>query len=142
MVLRLSLCMFFLMSCLIGCGQGNPQGRLPIEGTVRLNDTPIASGSISFNSVPEASVKISSGAVIKAGKYSIERDQGLAPGDYIVRLYASEDTGKLDPVTKYPLFKELFPPKYNTASQEKITVSKDQKVFDFNIVVTDADSRR
>jgi len=126
--------MFFLLTCLVGCGQSNPQGRLPIEGTVRLNDQPIAAGSISFDSVPEASDKISSGAVIKDGKYSIERDQGLAPGDYIVRLYASEDTGQIDKLTNAPLFKELFPPKYNTASQEKVSVSKGGKqVFDFNI---------
>jgi len=134
--------LLFLLTCLAGCGQSNPQGRLPIQGTVRLNDSPIVSGSISFHSVPEASVKISSGAVIQDGKYSIPGDQGLAPGDYIVRLYASEDTGQIDKNTNAPLFKELFPPKYNTASQERITVAKDQTAFDFNLVATDADFRR
>ena len=142
MVLRLFPCLFVLLTCLIGCGPGNPQGRLPIEGTVRLNEKPIVSGSISFDSVPDASVKISSGAVIKDGKYSIPRDQGLAAGDYIVRLFASEDTGQIDKNTNAPLFKEQFPPKYNTASQEKISVSKDKTVFDFNLTVTDADFRR
>ena len=80
--------------------------------------------------------------MIKDGKYSIPHNQGLAAGDYIVRLYASEDTGEISKITNAPLFKEQFPPKYNTASQEKITVSKDKTVFDFNLTVTDADFRR
>jgi len=141
MILRLLICTFFLLPCLGGCGPANPQGRLPITGTVRLNDTPVVSGSISFNSVPNGT-GISAGAVIQDGKFSIQREKGLAPGDYIVRIYASEDTGKIDPMTNAPLFKELFPPKYNTASQEKITVSKDSKAFDFNFTVTEADFRR
>ena len=147
MILRLSTCTLFslvFLTCLVGCGSSNPQGRLPIEGTVRLNDKPINSGSISFVSVPEASVKISTGAVIQDGKYSIPRDQGLPVGDYIVRFFASEDTGQIDKNTNAPLFKEMFPPKYNTASQEKISVTKDKKtfVFDFNIAVKDEDFRR
>jgi hypothetical protein len=133
--------MLLFLACLVGCAPGNPQGRMPIEGTVRLNDKPIVSGSISFDSVSETSDKISSGAVIRDGKFSIPQEQGLAAGDYTVRLYSSEDTGQIDKNTGAALFKEQFPPKYNTASQEKISVSKGNTVFDFNLVATDADFR-
>ena len=136
--MRLLPCAIFLI-CLIGCGLSNPQGRLPIQGTVSLNDQPIITGAIHFESVPGASLQISTGAIIQDGKYSIQQELGLAPGEYLVRISAPVGTAEIAKGTNTPLVRDVVPPKYNVASQEKVSVSKDKKSYDFNLVVTEAD---
>lgn len=139
MLSRLFTFAVFLSVVFIGCTNENPQGRLPLEGTVLLNDKPIASGSISFEPVGDQQEKTTGGAVIQDGKYSVMAKRGLIAGDYIVRIHAPTPGKEIDKNTGMPVTIDLVPPKYNVASQEKFTVSSNKKTYDFNLVVEEKD---
>jgi hypothetical protein len=120
------LCLF-LAAMAGGCGASDPLGRRAVSGTVTLDGTPLADGTISFQPTEQGAT--SSGAVISAGKYSIDRDRGLPHGKYRVVINAIKPgTGMSLPEGKMPGEEvgtppvELIPPDWNTKSQNVVEV--------------------
>jgi hypothetical protein len=83
LICRLLRCFLLLATC-VGCGSGNPLGRLAVNGKVTLDGAPLDQGTIEFS--PEAANGVSSGANIKDGAYAISTTKGLPPGKYLVRI--------------------------------------------------------
>ncbi len=119
-----------------GCGAKNPQGRRAVEGTISIDGTPIATGTIEF--APDASnaVQTTSGAVITDGKFSISETKGLTEGTYSVAVSSRVDTGETvdGPMGPEPVFKDLVPARYGSETQEKATFSgKGPFVYELDI---------
>jgi hypothetical protein len=119
-----TLATFTLLTLVVaGCGEGSDGlPREAVSGTVTLDGQPLAAGSIQMIPInPMAGQP--GGAVIKDGKYSIDRAQGLVPGQYNVVISSSEATGSAAPASGPPgpvvaseQPKNLIPPEYNTRS--------------------------
>ena len=134
---------FTLIICLTGCWPSNPDGRLAISGTVAVNGTPVSTGAISFEPIGSPAIKTPSGASIIDGKYSIPGNKGLVPGEYTVKLYGSQFTGKFDDSPEaFPVHEQLIPEKYNANSKEKVTVAVGTTKFDFDLAVEAADFKK
>ena len=130
-------------SCLLalllaaGCGQKNPLGRLAVSGTVSLQGKPLDQGSIELSPM-EGSPKVSTGAAIEDGRFSIPTPRGLPPGTYRVRIF-SGDTGARSPHPEFPgehitVPRERIPPQWNSNSDKQITVTRDgPNEFPFDI---------
>jgi hypothetical protein len=117
----------FLLSVMGGCG-GDAEGRRAISGTVTLDGVPLEEGSIGFEPVERS--KISSGAMISKGNYSIARQQGLPPGKYRVEIHAVKPgTGMKRPPggglgsEKGTPAVELIPASWNRQSEHFIEVT-------------------
>lgn len=128
-----------LLVCVVastGCGAKNPQGRKAVEGTISIDGTPIAEGSIEFMPDSSNAVQTSSGAVITDGKFSISETKGLTDGTYSVAVSARVDTGETvdGPMGPESVFEELVPPQYGSETQEKTTFSgKGPFVYELDI---------
>ena len=128
---------FPLLICvaLSGCSKSDPLNRQQVSGKVLLGGNPVAQGSIEFHPVDTTGTM--SGAVISNGAYTIPAEQGLPPGDYIVRVFSSAGTEV--PQEEFPgesdvASPELIPEEYNVNSQERRTVAAgEDNVFDFEI---------
>jgi len=122
---------------LAGCAQDNPLGRLAISGTVDLQGKPLEQGSIELSPM-EGSPKISTGAPIKEGRFSIAAAQGLPPGTYRVRIF-SADAGAGSAQPEFPgehtaVARDRIPPEWNTKSDKQITVTQEgPNEFPFDI---------
>ena len=77
-----------------GCDRGATIG-CAISGEVTLDGMPVDGGNIQIDPV-EAKQTSASGALIQAGRYSIPRQTGLAPGKYRVHIYWAERANELD----------------------------------------------
>ena len=124
----------FLASGLAGCGG---YGRASVQGAVTYDGTPVDTGGITF--VPadgRADVKKASG-VIKDGKYAIEGDSGLSPGQYKVEISWNKSTGakggSKDPDMQNPNLdtKQVLPAKFNTATTLTAEVKSGSQTIDF-----------
>ena len=114
--------------------------RCAISGAVTLDGKPVDGGNIQIDPL-EAKQTSASGALIRAGRYSIPRQTGLAPGKYRVRIYWAEkvNTGIVPTITgdvghnvNVTPPRELIPAKYNTESELTIEVRQsDANRFDF-----------
>lgn len=118
-----------LLSALIGCGSDDGLGRRAVSGTVTLDGTALADGSISFEPVEKSTM--SSGAMIAQGKYSITKEKGLPPGKYRVVINAIKPgTGMTLPEGKFPgeevgvPQQEMIPASWNTKSKQFIEISE------------------
>ena len=67
----------------MGCGDGDGLPRVAVSGEVTLNESPLASGVISF--VPLGSGPATGGA-IENGVFKIAEEKGPVPGKYKVRV--------------------------------------------------------
>ncbi len=119
-----------------GCKNKNPQGRKAVQGTIKLDGTPIASGSIEFSPADSNNPQTSAGANIVDGAYTIPETKGLADGTYTVIVSARVDTGETTDtgMGAQPVFKETVPPEYGSESVQTTTVSgKGPFVYDLDI---------
>ena len=110
-----------------GCG-GNSAGRYAITGTVTLDGSPLAKGNIGFS--PLEGGRLSSGAVVTDGKFSIPADKGLPVGKYRVEVHAAAGGAPAPdpnavPGDGPPPPKELIPPEWNETSTQTIQVKKE-----------------
>jgi hypothetical protein len=125
---------------LAGCGEeavGRP--REAISGTVTLDGRPLPDGMIQLipTSAREGTV---GGAAVKDGKFSIKRQEGLAPGEYRVVInsrgesggaatHPDEAPGLVEP-SDTP--RDLIPARYNTDSILKAEIKTGApNTFDF-----------
>jgi hypothetical protein len=111
----------------VGC-KGDSAGRHAITGTVNLDGSPLAKGMISFQ--PLENGRLSSGAVIAEGKFSIPADKGLPVGKYRVEVHAGASGGPaVDssalPGEGPPPSKDIIPPDWGEASKQTIEVKKE-----------------
>lgn len=115
------------LSLLAGCGSENKLQRQGVSGTVTLDNSPIARGTIRFEPIGENGV--ASGGTISQGKYEVAAERGLPPGEYIVRISAAGETGPAEPLPgdSSKLAEELVPAKYNSASELKVTIKAGEK---------------
>ncbi len=75
-----------VLGLLAGCGGDNPLGRKALSGVVNLDGAPLEQGSIEFH--PLESTGVQSGALIRAGRYSIPAPQGATVGSSSLRRQA------------------------------------------------------
>ncbi len=118
-----------------GCGKhDDPLNRQAISGSVTLDGQPLQQGTISF--LPLEKKDTSGGATITSGKYSVAREQGLAPGKYKVMISASKSgvAGGQEAPGMPVMAAELIPEEYNTKSDKSVDVTvKGPNTFDFDI---------
>ena len=134
--LELLLAFVGVVACL-GCSEPNALGRKAVSGMISVNGSPLQKGSILFAPVDRNGV--SSGAEIVDGAYAIAAHQGLTPGSYTVRIYATDEVAEaVEPTLPGPGVKtqpELIPPAYNMRSELKLEVNESEDaVFDLDIV--------
>jgi hypothetical protein len=119
---------------LAGCGGSASGGRYPVSGKVTLQNEPLKTGTIEFDS-PESR----SGASIVDGSYTIPAPQGLLPGKYTVRISsvsAASSTPAMpgDSSAIEKTNKELIPAEFNTKSTLTYEVGPGKATnFDVNI---------
>jgi len=131
----LPLLLVALGPAVAGCsGLGDDLPREAISGMVTLDGQPLAGGVIQFTAPSgggTGGAGDTGGSSISAGRFSIDREHGLVPGNYRVAVNSStkgSDTpGKpAEPgrPTKADRPKELIPAKYNSESTLKAEVKK------------------
>jgi hypothetical protein len=134
-ILRLAL----LAASLVLAGCGPHTDRQPVKGKITLDGAPIDGGVIRFSSIGE--MKISSGAAVNGGLYSIPAEKGLPPGTYRIAISAPDMSGKMisartpdgKPAGMAPA--ERVPDEYNSDSKRTVeVVAAGDNHFDFDIV--------
>jgi hypothetical protein len=115
-----------------GCSSGDNLDRQPISGTITLDGTPLATGTIRFDPASAESGTQVAGS-IQSGKYSIPRSEGPVPGSYKVQITSVEapkgfepPAGKMPGEVIMPKAKELVPDKYNIKSDLTATIKSGQ----------------
>jgi len=118
-----------------GCSPDNSLGRQAVTGNISIDGAPLDQGSILFS--PDQPGGVSSGAEIVDGQYAIPAHQGLTPGEYTVRIYATDATAEaVEPTLPGPGIKtqpERIPSQYNIRSKLKLTVAESDKAATFDL---------
>lgn len=130
--------LLFLLG-LVGCaGANDPLNRQAISGAVTLNGEPLNNGSISFDPQDREKGR-SGGAVIENGEFRLDRQRGLQPGAYTVRIH-SADTSTMAvadeamPGDSRKVARERIPAQWNSQSEQTVTVEDGGKNhFEFAI---------
>jgi hypothetical protein len=134
---RLSLLLMGTSIVLAGCGPHSD--RLPVSGKITLDGAAVEGGAIRFSST--SAQKISSGAAVNRGQYSIPAAKGLPPGTYRIEISAPDLSGKMiaartpdgRPAGLAPA--ERIPDEYNSDSKKTVeVVAAGDNHFDFEIV--------
>ncbi|MCA8997235.1 MAG: carboxypeptidase regulatory-like domain-containing protein [Planctomycetaceae bacterium] len=117
----------------MGCGNSDPLNRQAVSGKITLDGQPLNNGTIEFTPVENGNP---SGASIQNGEFSIPSEKGLPPGDYIVRISASDPNEKPveAPGESHEIAPELIPEEYNVKSALRFHVDANmENVFDLNV---------
>ena len=121
------------LAALVGCGGSDS---LAIQGDVTLDGQPVGPGSIAFYPA-DGSAGAGVSAAIENGRYEIPAERGPAPGSYRVQISWPKKTGKqipsLDPGFTTDQTVEAIPPKYNTDSTLKVSVTPGEPKHDFTL---------
>lgn len=120
-----------------GCGGSSGPERNSISGKVTLDGQPVEEGQITFT--PTGDKGTVTGAEIKAGAYSVPKENGPVIGSHKVSIRASRKTGRQVPAvapapdgTMIDVTEEYIPTKYNFESTLTAEVkSGDNKNVDF-----------
>ncbi len=135
--------MVIILSCLLtlsGCGGPAEPARAAVNGTVTLDGTPIAVGTIAFLPTgPEGGP--SSGGAILNGKYTLTAQNGPVLGEHKVEIRAPQKTGKQIPVAPPAVSAsgtvdevvESVPAQFNSATTLTRTVEVESNTFDFDL---------
>lgn len=103
----------YLLILAAGCSS-NQDNRQAVAGSVSLKGKPLDNGSIIFYPVETNS---QAGSEIKAGKFTISKEQGLIPGKY--KVFITSPDGKTPDVPK-----DTAPgPSGNFASKDRVPAS-------------------
>jgi len=108
-------------------------GRVEVTGSVKLKGIPLKDGTISFEPLSGQDTRAS--AMVVAGEFTIPRQQGLQPGQYLVRVSSGDRKTPVNPVDPdHPpgpggganiISRELIPPDWNLKSKQERPVTKD-----------------
>jgi hypothetical protein len=112
----------FLLGATIGCGGGD-KGKGSVSGKVTLDGAPLQSGTISF--APADGGSASAETLIQNGEYHLE----VPPGEktVIIQGFKEGPPGPDGVTSNVP----ILPPKYNSRSELKETVTDDNHEFDY-----------
>jgi hypothetical protein len=130
-----------------GCGRSTAPERHAFSGIVNVNGEPLAAGRIRF--MPRVGTEgPSASAGILAGRFAVEKPEGLIAGVYRVEIEALDDLGfALDDEAAFakrggkPLPPNPIPGKYNRNSSLTAAISStSDNEFKFNLEVTDKPS--
>lgn len=123
----------FLALTAVGCGGGIKTA--PVTGDVTVDGNPVESGTVTFHS-PTTDEAVAIGSIVE-GKYSAE----VPVGEAVVRLKGLRkvevDEKKVKRGYKYTeeeLNPEVFPAKYNTSTELKVTIKDGDNKCDFACV--------
>jgi hypothetical protein len=100
-----------------GCGRSDV--RLPVEGTVTLDETPLAEGSIAFRPLPGTSSP-TAGGTITNGQFSLRPDQGPREGKFRVEITSPHKAGQEMDARIHAMidvYEETIPTRYNQNSE-------------------------
>ena len=121
-----------------GCGQGIE--RVPVSGMVSFDGEPIEDGQISFEPLAEGKMEF---GIITGGKYSIPKEYGLVPGEYLVRITGNRSTGKQAEQNSFydaseggslDIKEQYIPLKFNSGSKLVVNIEAEEKLEkDFTI---------
>jgi len=130
-----------LCAGLIGCGgDHNPNPpRVRVTGQVMLDGQPAPAGTIVF--IPVAPGQLQSQGIIQEdGKFVIEGENGPSPGDYKVEIICAKKTGRrvksMSSTDGSGMIDErvpVIPPKYNTATTLKQTITSGENALVFQL---------
>lgn len=125
----------------VGCGGAkDPYARVPISGTVKLDNEPLMRGYFIFE--PKSGEPTQSGGMIADGKFEISEEKGPVPGTYSVAIFSGADDPAANPATVTPggtappgkQRGERVPRKYNIETTLVREVTADgENVFDFDL---------
>jgi hypothetical protein len=109
--------------CFVGCKKNAEVFEAKIHGTVKMDGTPLKSGSILFTSTDTKTAGKVSSATITDGRYEIS----TYPGEKLVSITAQQITKtKLSPAPNAPEInmpsEQLVSAKYNVESKLKIVI--------------------
>lgn len=113
---------------LAGCGF---DGRVAVQGTVRLDGRPIERGAIRFlhgGEGPTAS------AMIEQGRYQLQTIAGKKKVE--IEGYEIDKHLPADPLTgapAHPVWRQMVPSRYNTKSQLQVEIIDRDEPFDFDL---------
>lgn len=127
------LAVAFGLSLLLGCGDSNLANRAEVSGTVSLDGAPVESGTISFYPTGKTAGP-TSGATIEKGAFHINRAQGPAAGENIVRFSGTRKSGRKiegDFGRMEDEYVDVFPLKYGAESKEISTLKPGNNVLKF-----------
>lgn len=119
----------------LGCSQGDMPEIGHVSGTVTFDGKPMEGVQVMFEPVDGA--RSATAMTDAEGKYVLKYNgntEGTKTGENLVRLISArgstrDDNGRvIDPGKK-----EAFPPEYNSASTQKVTVEGGNNTFDFHI---------
>ena len=120
----LSFAFCCLLALSVGCGASNPDGRIPVSGTVTWKGESIQSGYIMFVSTSGGK---SSGAQIVDGSFDLSGNTGVPHGSYKVKITANRPSGRKIPDSDYPDqmiddIEQYIPDRYNEKTELTLTV--------------------
>ena len=125
-----------------GCGTAvdNPDGRETVSGMITLNGSPLG-GMAGISFVPKEGGDGGGQGQIKEGRYIISGYDGVKPGKYLVRIFATVDfdksTGKVaDNTIEFgnELTVDVIPPEFNKESTiEFEVVAGGNNVFNYDV---------
>jgi hypothetical protein len=136
MGLQTRLCYSLLsVTLIVGCSSAGSDQKQEVRGTVSLNGTPIATGAITLIPVSQGT---SAGTTISDGKYVIDSENGVLPGEYRVEIDSSQPSGKKIRSTVGETMQDeminVIPEKFNRNSTLKIVIKKaGQNQHDFEL---------
>ena len=122
------LCVLGLWACAALCGCGQNGGRQALNGTVTLDEKPVAEGGIVFLPLPGTSGP-TAGGTIAQGRFSIAPEGGTLAGTFRVEITATRKTGKkvpnrimqaIDPTAENAWidgYEQYIPTRYNRQSE-------------------------
>lgn len=127
-----------LMLFAAGCGKDD--GRVGVTGTVKMGGQPIKDGAI-VQFFPQESQGTEAMAMTTGGAFTVEKQNGLKPGKYLIKMTAGDGKTAVNPTGGDPpgpggggniISKEMIPPKWGSQSKETVTVTKEgPNKFDF-----------
>ncbi|RCS54686.1 hypothetical protein DTL42_06040 [Bremerella cremea] len=115
----------------VGCG-GPKSDKLEMTGKVTLDGQPLQEGAITIEATDDKGGV--DGGMITDGEYKVL----TTPGDKLIKINATKVVGQKktyntpDSPTE-DVVKEIIPPKYNTRSDIKVTVTADAASHDFTL---------
>lgn len=135
--MRPTLLLALAACCLVASGCGTDRRRTAISGTVKLDGTPIAEGSIQF--IPsDPAAGPTAGAPIKNGAYSIAGEQGPVIGSNKVEIRSNRKTGKKVPDAAQPgsmreALEEAIPAAYNSKTTLVVDIKPGVNIENFDL---------
>jgi hypothetical protein len=126
-----------------GCSGGDDLPRQAISGLVLLDGRPLSSGIVGFYPVRQEKSRvrnIESGSVLRKGRFSIARADGLLPGTYKVAIYAAarrKERRRADtqPGNEEEVADDLIPRRYNSDTNLEIEI-KDVAIKEMRIALS------